>query len=66
MGAACDNMLLLLLLLTGASSSPSPHIIVMVADDLGWADVSWRDATVISPHLEYLAGEGVRLGNHYR
>ena len=59
-------MLLLLLLLTGASSSPSPHIIVIVADDLGWGDVSWRDSTVISPHLEDLAGAGVRLENHYR
>ena len=42
-----------------------PNIVMIVADDLGWNDISWHNKIVKSPHLENLAREGVRLEQHY-
>jgi hypothetical protein len=42
-----------------------PNIILMVADDLGYNDVSWHNPDIVSPHLEQLAREGVRLEQAY-
>ncbi|XP_070566389.1 arylsulfatase B-like [Ptychodera flava] len=41
------------------------HIIYMLADDLGWNDLSWHDSSMITPHLQRLADEGVILENLY-
>ena len=43
---------------SGAASQP-PNIIVMLADDLGWRDVSWHDDRMKTPHLQQLADTGV-------
>jgi hypothetical protein len=48
---------------TGAGLQP--NIILMVADDLGYNDVSWHNLDIVSPHLERLAREGVRLEQAY-
>ncbi|XP_070553268.1 arylsulfatase B-like [Ptychodera flava] len=53
---------------SGSSSSEeqSPtHIIYMLADDLGWNDLSWHDNSMITPNLQQLADEGVILENLY-
>jgi hypothetical protein len=42
-----------------------PNIILMVADDLGYNDVSWHNPDIMSPHLEQLAREGVQLEQAY-
>ena len=42
-----------------------PNIIVMVADDLGWADVSFRGGTIDTPSLDRLAAEGTELHRFY-
>ena len=42
-----------------------PNIVIIVADDLGWNDISWHNEIVKSPHLERLAREGVMLEQHY-
>ncbi|XP_053641993.2 arylsulfatase B isoform X2 [Cherax quadricarinatus] len=42
-----------------------PHIIFMVADDLGWNDVSWHNPQVLMPHLESLARDGIILEQSY-
>ncbi|MEZ5304743.1 MAG: arylsulfatase [Verrucomicrobiales bacterium] len=48
-----------------APGSP-PHIIHIVADDLGWKDVGFHGCTDIkTPNLDKLAGEGVRLDQFY-
>ena len=44
-----------------------PHIVFVVADDLGWNDVSWhskQDAQIPTPTLDSLAKDGVRLQNY--
>jgi arylsulfatase A-like enzyme len=41
-----------------------PNIVVIVADDLGWADVPWHGSKYRMPHVERLAQEGLRLESH--
>eukprot|EP01083_Nonionella_stella_P307519 1081263_1 len=44
----------------------SPHIIVVLADDLGWATVGWHDSEVQTPFLDQLVlNEGLILSRHY-
>lgn len=43
----------------------SPHIILIVADDLGWNDVSWHNPSIHTPNLERLARNGVILNQSY-
>ncbi|XP_078577654.1 arylsulfatase B-like isoform X4 [Branchiostoma floridae x Branchiostoma japonicum] len=75
MAVDCKGALFLLLftaaLCDGSSSSKStqdqpPHIILIVADDLGWNDVSFHGSDQIpTPNLDSLAYSGVILGNYY-
>ena len=37
------------------SNTEQPNIIVIVADDLGYNDVSWHNSDIVSPNLERLA-----------
>ncbi|XP_025102975.1 arylsulfatase J-like [Pomacea canaliculata] len=46
------------------TTSP-PHIMMIVSDDLGWADVGWRDRSMYTPNLDRLKAEGVELTNAY-
>ena len=59
-------LFLLLLAISGrAYGDRRPNIIVIVADDLGYNDVSWHNSRVISPHMEELAQQGIILEQHY-
>ncbi len=55
------------LLLAGFASAatPSPNIVFIIADDLGYADVAFHGGNVPTPHLDRLAREGVELTHHY-
>jgi hypothetical protein len=48
-----------------AQGTPRPHIIYIVADDLGWKDVVFHGSDIKTPHLDKLAQEGVRLEQFY-
>ncbi|MBW2271549.1 MAG: sulfatase-like hydrolase/transferase [Deltaproteobacteria bacterium] len=50
-----------------ASAAPQqPNVVVIVADDLGWADVGFHGEAVIeTPSLDRLASEGVELHRFY-
>jgi arylsulfatase A-like enzyme len=47
-----------------AATTP-PHIIYIVADDLGWADVGFHGSDIKTPNLDALAAEGARLEQYY-
>jgi len=61
------SILSLSLLLTGAlSAAEKPNIIVIMADDLGYGDVSCNGATSLeTPHIDRLAAEGLRFTSGY-
>ncbi|XP_046566660.1 arylsulfatase B-like [Haliotis rubra] len=42
-----------------------PHIVFIVADDLGWNDVGFRNPQMITPNLDRLAKAGVILNSSY-
>lgn len=70
------RLALLLLVVNGpfpaAPSSPapspprSPHILFIMMDDVGWHDVSYHEGSPLhTPHINELAGRGVKLEQHY-
>lgn len=60
---------LLLLLLPPLGSSVGagrpPHLVFVLADDLGWNDVGFHGSEIHTPHLDALAARGVLLDNYY-
>lgn len=47
-----------------AKTSP-PHIVYIVADDLGWRDVGFHGSDIKTPHLDKLAETGASLEQFY-
>jgi arylsulfatase A-like enzyme len=46
-------------------ASERPNIVVIVADDLGWADVGYHGGNIDTPSLDRLAEQGVQLNRFY-
>ena len=42
-----------------------PHVLLVVADDLGWNDIGYHNPDILSPTLDELAKTGVKLDNYY-
>ncbi len=59
--------LLPMALLAGCAEKPqTPNIIVILADDLGYGDVSaYGQTTLLTPNIDRLANEGLRMDNGY-
>ena len=47
------------------ADNQQPHILLILADDLGYHDVGWHGSEIKTPHLDQLASEGVTLENYY-
>ncbi len=45
--------------------SAQPHIVFMIADDLGWGDVSWRGGDARTPRLDQLRTGGMEFERYY-
>ncbi|XP_077999968.1 arylsulfatase I-like [Glandiceps talaboti] len=50
---------------TLVTASTRPHIIFILADDLGWSDVGYHGSIIKTPNIDRLAAEGVKLENYY-
>lgn len=48
-----------------AQPAPRPHILYIVADDLGWKDVGFHGSDIKTPNIDKLAQEGARLEQFY-
>ncbi|XP_030323112.1 arylsulfatase B [Calypte anna] len=44
---------------------PAPHLVLVLADDLGWGDVGWHGSAIRTPRLDALGAGGVRLERYY-
>ncbi len=65
------------LILTGACSAPAadeapagheaerPHIVLIMADDMGYTDIGCYGSEIRTPHLDALAAGGVRMTQFY-
>ena len=56
---------LLLHLSVSSGSVKRPNVIFVLADDLGWGDVSWNNPDMPTSTMERLAAEGLRLDQSY-
>ena len=52
-------------LYAGPAFAERPNVIIMLADDLGWADVGFRGGDIETPSLDRLASEGMELHRFY-
>ncbi|XP_077531580.1 arylsulfatase B-like [Haemaphysalis longicornis] len=59
-------MCLVLGIVTLRASAMRPNIVVVVADDLGWGDVSYHGSEEIhTPNIDALATDGIALDSYY-
>jgi len=49
----------------GAQSLGKPNVVILLADDLGFADLGFRGSDIKTPHIDRLAAQGVRLDRFY-
>ena len=60
--------LLLLSVSLFAQRSPAPqnpNLLILMADDLGWNDVSYHGSEISTPNIDRLVREGVELDRFY-
>jgi arylsulfatase A-like enzyme len=60
------GLLIMMLLLGTTSARAAPHLVFILADDLGYGDLGcYGSADIRTPHLDRLAREGTRLTDCY-
>lgn len=49
----------------GGAGGEKPNILVIVSDDMGYSDLGCYGGEIETPHLDRLAGNGLRFTNFY-
>ncbi len=57
--------ILSLLCAPAARAADRPNVVILLADDLGWADVGYHGGEIATPAIDRLAREGLRLERFY-
>jgi arylsulfatase A-like enzyme len=47
------------------AAAKSPHIVFLLADDMGWGDVGYHGSEIKTPNFDKLAAAGARLEQFY-
>jgi arylsulfatase A-like enzyme len=47
------------------NSDARPNVVIILADDMGFSDIGMFGGEINTPHIDALAGEGVRFTNFY-
>ncbi|MFM7240622.1 MAG: arylsulfatase B [Opitutia bacterium] len=61
----CLLLAFCLVLGLSAAEPPTPNVLLIVADDMGWADVSWHGGRFRTPRMAELLKTSVELDRHY-
>ena len=66
----CSTLLLVTVLglakrVDAIEAKAKPNVIIIVADDLGWADVGFHSDRIHTPNIDRIAREGVELDQFY-
>lgn len=48
-----------------AAAAPRPNVVVILADDMGWADVGYHGSEIKTPHIDRLAQHGMVFDQFY-
>jgi arylsulfatase B len=64
-GLARACLILSLLCVPAARAVDHPNVVILLADDLGWADVGYHGGEIATPAIDRLAREGLRLERFY-
>ena len=59
------GVLLAFALLPFAKAEDRPNIILMMVDDLGYADFGCYGSEIETPHIDFLANQGLRFSQFY-
>ncbi|MGH0030363.1 MAG: arylsulfatase B [Myxococcota bacterium] len=63
--STCAALAIGALLACAPAPPPRPHVVLLIADDLGWNDVGFHGSEIGTPNLDALAREGVVLDRFY-
>jgi len=58
-------LMLLCLAMQKLDAQEKPNIIFILADDMGYSDMSWQGSPIQTPNLDRLAREGMFLSRNY-
>ncbi|ESO91397.1 hypothetical protein LOTGIDRAFT_105309 [Lottia gigantea] len=59
------SIVLIIFIQNQATTSKKPHILFIVADDLGWNDIGFRNLDILTPTIDKLASQGVIFNSSY-
>ncbi|MBY6210164.1 arylsulfatase [Microbulbifer agarilyticus] len=59
------SLLILLLPLSSFAEEQQPNILIILSDDMGWADTGAFGGEIETPNIDQIAREGVRFVNFY-